>query len=213
MLYDDDDKETAEALRPSVVAKAERSFAAVTKQTTSRTPDGLPRSPKTPSKSPPRRASPSPSPRAPRPSRKRPSNSSIAPVPSRPFRPQEFASANQRIAHRESRKLRLAGVRAAMKGVCKKNRHVSVSDRGARSRGVAEMFRRLREFYRRHIAADVPIEMDLCLVCGELECSETRFAECPRRKARAAELAASIGKEKSKSNRTEQGAAPPARNV
>ena len=53
------------------------------------------------------------------------------------------------------------------------------------------MFRRLREFYRHHIAADVPIEMDLCLDCGELECSETRFAECPRRKARAAELAAS----------------------
>jgi len=111
MLYDDDDKETAEALRPSVVAKAERSFAAVTKQTTSRTPDGLPRSPRTPSKSPPRRASPSPSPRARRPSRKRPSNSSIAPVSSRPFRPQEFASANQRIAHRESRKLHLVSKR------------------------------------------------------------------------------------------------------
>src|SRR5271166_4397495 len=47
MLYDDDDKETAEALRPSVVAKAERSPAAVTKQTTGRTPEprqsGLPR--------------------------------------------------------------------------------------------------------------------------------------------------------------------------
>jgi len=42
MLYDDDDKEAAEALRPSVVAKAERSPAAVTKQTTGRTPDGLP---------------------------------------------------------------------------------------------------------------------------------------------------------------------------
>ena len=42
MLYDDDDKETAEALRSSVVAKAQRSPAAVTKQTTGRTPDGLP---------------------------------------------------------------------------------------------------------------------------------------------------------------------------
>jgi hypothetical protein len=40
MLYDDDDRETAEALRPSVVAKAER--LPVTKQTTGRTPDGLP---------------------------------------------------------------------------------------------------------------------------------------------------------------------------
>ena len=42
MLYDDDDKQAAEALRKSVVAKAERSPAAVTKQTTGRTPDGLP---------------------------------------------------------------------------------------------------------------------------------------------------------------------------
>ena len=42
MLYDDDDKEAAEALRPSVVAKAARSPAAVAKQTTGRTPDGLP---------------------------------------------------------------------------------------------------------------------------------------------------------------------------
>src|SRR5436305_2597268 len=42
MLYDDTDKEAAEALRPSVVAKAQRSPAAVTKQTTGLTPDGLP---------------------------------------------------------------------------------------------------------------------------------------------------------------------------
>jgi hypothetical protein len=42
MLYDDDDKQAAEALRTSVVAKAQRSPAAVTKQTTGRTPDGLP---------------------------------------------------------------------------------------------------------------------------------------------------------------------------
>ena len=42
MLYDDTDKEAAEALRVSVVAKAERSPAAVAKQTTGRTPDGLP---------------------------------------------------------------------------------------------------------------------------------------------------------------------------
>ena len=42
MLYDDTDKDAAETLRPSVVAKAERSPAAVTKQTTGRTPDGLP---------------------------------------------------------------------------------------------------------------------------------------------------------------------------
>jgi Transposase DDE domain len=42
MLYDDTDKEAAEALRTSPVAKAERSPAAVTKQTTGRTADGLP---------------------------------------------------------------------------------------------------------------------------------------------------------------------------
>jgi hypothetical protein len=42
MLYDDTDKEIAETLRPSVVAKAQRSPAAVTKQTTGRTVDGLP---------------------------------------------------------------------------------------------------------------------------------------------------------------------------
>jgi hypothetical protein len=42
LLYDDTDKNAAEALRSSVVAKAERSPAAVTKQTTGRTEDGLP---------------------------------------------------------------------------------------------------------------------------------------------------------------------------
>jgi transposase len=42
MLYDDEDKETAEALRDSVVAKAQRSPTAVTKQTTGRTADQMP---------------------------------------------------------------------------------------------------------------------------------------------------------------------------
>src|SRR5208282_6303033 len=42
MLYDDTDKQAAEALRTSPVAKAQRSPAAVTKQTTGRTEDGLP---------------------------------------------------------------------------------------------------------------------------------------------------------------------------
>jgi hypothetical protein len=42
MLYDDTDKDAAEAQRSSVIAKAERSPAAVTKQTTGRTEDGLP---------------------------------------------------------------------------------------------------------------------------------------------------------------------------
>ena len=42
MLYDDTEKNAAEALRASVVAKAERSASAITKQTTGRTEDGLP---------------------------------------------------------------------------------------------------------------------------------------------------------------------------
>src|SRR5437588_442743 len=42
LLYDDTDKEAAEAQRSSIVVKAERSPAAITKQTTGRTDDGLP---------------------------------------------------------------------------------------------------------------------------------------------------------------------------
>ena len=42
MLFDDTDKEAAQAQRRSVVAQAQRSKAAVTKQTTGRTEDGLP---------------------------------------------------------------------------------------------------------------------------------------------------------------------------
>jgi len=42
MLFDDTDKAAAEALRSSVVATAQRSPAAVTKQTTGLTEDGLP---------------------------------------------------------------------------------------------------------------------------------------------------------------------------
>ncbi len=42
MLYDDDDKEAAQALRDSAVAKAQRSPSAVSKQAKGRTEDGLP---------------------------------------------------------------------------------------------------------------------------------------------------------------------------
>jgi hypothetical protein len=42
MLYDDTDKATAEALRTSVVAKAQPSPSAIAKQTHGTTPDGLP---------------------------------------------------------------------------------------------------------------------------------------------------------------------------
>jgi hypothetical protein len=42
LLYDETDHQTAAALRASIVAKAERSPAARARQTTGRTPDGLP---------------------------------------------------------------------------------------------------------------------------------------------------------------------------
>ena len=42
MLYDDADKQAAEALRTSIVAKAQRSPSAIDKQTRGTTPDGLP---------------------------------------------------------------------------------------------------------------------------------------------------------------------------
>ena len=42
MLFDDTDKGAAEAARASVVAPAQRSEAAIRKQTTGVTPDGLP---------------------------------------------------------------------------------------------------------------------------------------------------------------------------
>ncbi len=42
LLFDDTDRAAADALRRSVVAPAQRSAAAVTKQTTGVTPDGLP---------------------------------------------------------------------------------------------------------------------------------------------------------------------------
>jgi len=42
MLYDDTDKATAEPLRTSVVAKAQRSPSAIAKQTHGTTPDGCP---------------------------------------------------------------------------------------------------------------------------------------------------------------------------
>ena len=54
------------------------------------------------------------------------------------------------------------------------------------------MLRRLRTFIRRELIAEVPAEMDLCLDCGKLECSEGEFQACVRRKARAAQLNAAL---------------------
>jgi len=51
------------------------------------------------------------------------------------------------------------------------------------------MFRWLQAFVRRELVSDVPPQMDLCLDCGKLVCSEDEFRDCTRRKARAAELA------------------------
>ena len=50
------------------------------------------------------------------------------------------------------------------------------------------MFRWLQAFVRRGLVSDVPPEMDLCLDCGKLVCSEGEFRDCPRRKERSAEL-------------------------
>jgi len=48
----------------------------------------------------------------------------------------------------------------------------------------------LRSIIERHVVANVPDEMDLCLTCGKLQCSETEYQNCVHRKARAAALAA-----------------------
>ncbi len=50
------------------------------------------------------------------------------------------------------------------------------------------MFRWLQAFVRRELVSDVPPEMDVCLDCGKLVCSEGEFRDCARRKERAAEL-------------------------
>jgi hypothetical protein len=50
------------------------------------------------------------------------------------------------------------------------------------------MFRWLGSLFRGRLIADVPAEMDLCLDCGKLECSEGEYLDCSRRKTHAAEL-------------------------
>jgi hypothetical protein len=46
----------------------------------------------------------------------------------------------------------------------------------------------LPEFVRRHVVADVPDEMSLCLACRVTHCSSEEFANCPRRLADTASL-------------------------
>jgi hypothetical protein len=56
------------------------------------------------------------------------------------------------------------------------------------------MFRWLRSLIRREVIDDVPPELDLCLDCGEVACSEARFQACAKRRARASELTAALAK-------------------
>ena len=50
------------------------------------------------------------------------------------------------------------------------------------------MFEKLRRFIQREVIDDCPPTLDLCLDCGELECSRGRFDDCVRRKTRAAQI-------------------------
>jgi hypothetical protein len=52
------------------------------------------------------------------------------------------------------------------------------------------MLRWLHTLCRREVADVVPADMDMCLDCGELDCSEDRYQNCAARKRRAAELQA-----------------------
>jgi hypothetical protein len=54
------------------------------------------------------------------------------------------------------------------------------------------MFRWLRGFVRRELVTDVPPDMDFCLNCGKLVCSEGEFKDCARRKEHAAQIAAAL---------------------
>ena len=122
MLYEDNDKAAAEALRESPVAKAQRSPSALAKSATGRTPDGARstasracspisrRSPETRSWPPTPPTAPSQSSPARRPSNKRPSTSSDSPspVPSSPT-PKPLAAREIKALRRaERKKLRLA---------------------------------------------------------------------------------------------------------
>ena len=69
------------------------------------------------------------------------------------------------------------------------------------------MFRWLQAFVRRELVSDVPPEMDLCLDCGRILCSEEEFRNCARRKERAAKLAVGpYAPEAAEEGRTEEGA-------
>jgi hypothetical protein len=52
------------------------------------------------------------------------------------------------------------------------------------------VFDLLWRFFGRHIVADVPDELAACLECGEVQCVEGKFRNCPNRLARVASLKA-----------------------
>ena len=58
------------------------------------------------------------------------------------------------------------------------------------------MFAWLQRLIARNIVADVPAEMDLCLDCGRLECSEGEYRACARRMEHAARLAEAMTAER-----------------
>jgi hypothetical protein len=49
----------------------------------------------------------------------------------------------------------------------------------------------LWRFCDRHIVANVPDELAACLECGEIQCVDGKFRNCPNRLARVAALRAS----------------------
>jgi hypothetical protein len=55
------------------------------------------------------------------------------------------------------------------------------------------MFKWMHTLLARVVVDTVPVEMDMCLECDALECSEERYRACPARKRRAAELEADVG--------------------
>jgi hypothetical protein len=57
--------------------------------------------------------------------------------------------------------------------------------------GEAIVFDWLWRFFGRHIVANVPDELSACLECGEIQCVDSKFRNCPNRLARVAVLKAS----------------------
>jgi hypothetical protein len=48
----------------------------------------------------------------------------------------------------------------------------------------------MRRLFSQVVVADVPPELDMCLDCRKVHCTEEAFRDCPARKQRAADLRA-----------------------